>query len=79
MECTGLSLSRWSHLGLDRGSDAGGRANLVTRNKSGKSSKSRTIAIPLAAALVFVVQMTAALRAPGGRGVRPEAVAKSFL
>jgi hypothetical protein len=53
MECTGLSLFRRSHLGLDRGSDAGGRANLVAR-------KSRTIAIPLAAALLFVVQMAAA-------------------
>jgi hypothetical protein len=66
MECTGLSLFRRSHLGLDRGSDAGGRANLVARNesdksgKSSKSTKSRTIAIPLAAALLFVVQMAAA-------------------
>jgi hypothetical protein len=61
---TRLSLSRGSHLGPDRGNDAGRRANLITRNKpsksskSGKSGKSRTIAIPLAAVLVFVVQMT---------------------
>ena len=61
---TRLSLSRGSHLGPDRGNDAGRRANLITRNKpsksskSGKSGKSRTIAIPLAAVLVFIVQMT---------------------
>jgi len=60
MECTGLSLSRRSHLGLNRGSDARRRVNLVTRNRSSKSGALRTIAIPLAAALVFVVQMTAA-------------------
>ena len=60
MECTGLSLSRRSHLGLNRGSDARRRVNLVTRIRSSKSGALRTIAIPLAAALVFVVQMTAA-------------------
>ncbi len=63
MECTGLSLSRRIHLGLNSGSDAGRRANLVTRSRSSKSGTSgtlRTIAIPLAAALVFVMQMTAA-------------------
>src|SRR5260370_35149908 len=63
MECTGLSLSRRIHLGLNSGSDAGRRPNLVTRSRSSKSGTSgtlRTIAIPLAAALVFVMQMTAA-------------------
>jgi hypothetical protein len=68
MECTGLSLSRRSHLGLNRGSDARrrvnlvtrNRVNLVTRNRSSRSGALRTIAIPLVAALVFVVQMTAA-------------------
>ena len=55
MKCIGLSLFRRSHLGPDRGSDAGHRADLVTRNKP---SKSRTIAIPLAAVLAFVLQMT---------------------
>jgi hypothetical protein len=55
---TRLSLSRGSHLGPDRGNDAGRRANLVTPNKPSKSGKSRTIAIPLAAVLAFVVQMT---------------------
>src|SRR5258707_12233540 len=59
MECPGLSLSPRSHLGLNRGSDARRRVNLVTRNRSSKSGALRTIAIPLAAALVFVVQMTA--------------------
>jgi hypothetical protein len=57
---TGLSLSRRNHLGLDRQSDAGRRANLITRSRSSKSGTLRTIAIPLAAALVFVAQMTAA-------------------
>jgi hypothetical protein len=60
MECTGLSLSRRNHLGLDRESDAGRRANLITRSRSSKSGTLRTIAIALAAALVFVAQMTAA-------------------
>jgi hypothetical protein len=41
-------------------SDAGRRANLITRRRSSKSGMLRTIAIPLAAALVFVVQITAA-------------------
>jgi hypothetical protein len=58
MKCIGLSLFRRSHLGPDRGSDAGRRANLVTRNKSGKPRKLRTIAISLAAVLVFGLQMT---------------------
>jgi hypothetical protein len=77
-----LSLSRGSHLGPDRGNDACRRADLVTRNKPCKSSKlgrSRTIAIPLAAVLAFVLPMTTVLRAPRGCGVRPEARATTFL
>jgi hypothetical protein len=72
MECTALPLSRRSHLGLNRGSDAGRRANLLTRNRSSKSSKLRTIVIALAAALVFVVQMTAtcASRANAASGLK---------
>jgi len=58
MKCTGLSLSRRSHRGPDRESDAGRPANLVTRNKPSKPGKSRTIAISLAAVLVFGLQMT---------------------
>jgi hypothetical protein len=55
MERTGLSLSRRSRLGPDRGSAAGLRANLASRNKS---NKSRMIAISLAWILAFVVPMT---------------------
>jgi hypothetical protein len=59
MVCTGLSSSRRSHLGFNRGSDAGRRANLATRGRSSKPGTLRAIAIPVAAALVFVVQMAA--------------------
>jgi hypothetical protein len=61
MKCTGLSLSGGSNLRSGRGSDAGRRADLVTCNKPSKlckPGKSRTIAIPLAAVLAFVLQMT---------------------
>ena len=61
MECTGLSLSRRSHFGPDRGNHAGHRANLAIRNKS---SKSRMIAFSLAWVLAFVLQMTT-VRVPG--------------
>ena len=59
MVCTGLSSSRRSHLGFNRGSDVGRRANLATRGRSTKPGTLRAIAIPVAAALVFVVQMAA--------------------
>src|SRR5258708_30630840 len=61
MECTGLSLSRRSHFGPDRGNHAGHRANLTIRNKS---SKSRMIAFSLAWVLAFVLQLTT-VRVPG--------------
>ena len=72
MKCIGLSLFRRSHLGPDRGSDAGRRANLVTCNKSGKPRKLRTIAISLAAVLVFGLQMTnvCVLRASAASGLK---------
>jgi len=72
MECTGLSLSRRNHLGLDRESDAGRRANLLTRNRSSKPGTLRTIVIALGAALLFVVQMTAtcASRANAASGLK---------
>ena len=58
MECTGLSLSRKSHLRPDRGNYVGRRANLVTRNKL------RITAISLTSALAFVAMMTT-VWAPG--------------
>jgi hypothetical protein len=58
MKCTALSLFRRSHLGPDRGSDAGRRADLVTRKKPSRPGESRTIVIPLAAVLALVLHMT---------------------
>jgi hypothetical protein len=52
MECTGLSLSRKSHLRPRRGNYVSRRANLATRNKL------RITAISLTSALAFVALMT---------------------
>jgi hypothetical protein len=58
MKCTGLSFSRRSHLGPERGGDANRRVDLVTRNKPSRPGESKTIIIPLAAALAVLLQMT---------------------